>query len=159
MDKPLWTFRGYTTDAGNRLVQEWFHERLSIDDRDLIRDRIRHLKEIERHLWIRPGFDKLDDDLNEIRIKTPAGPIRIYGYFPPGERHCFTLLHGLYKTANNDKAGKRVARERLKLLKQGIGDTHEFDFEERTSSEDSSGQEDQGSTGSIKSLGRYRFPN
>lgn len=136
---PLWTFRGYTTEAGNNLVQEWFHEKLGIEDRDLIRDRIRYLKDVERHLWIRPGFDKLDEDLNEIRIKTSAGPIRIYGYFPPGKRHCFTFLHGLYKSADNDKAGKRIARERLKLLRQNKGSTHEFDFEERASSEDSEG--------------------
>jgi hypothetical protein len=159
MDKPLWTFRGYTTDAGNSLVQVWFHENLSIDDRDLIRDRIRYLKEVERHLWIRPRFDKLEDDLNEIRIKAPAGPIRIYGYFPPGERHCFTLLHGLYKTVDNDRAGKRVARERLKLLKQGIGGTREFNFEERTSPEDSAGQEGQGSASGIESFGGNRLPN
>jgi hypothetical protein len=159
MEKPLWTFRGYTTDADNSLVQEWFYEELSIDDRDLIRDRINYLKVVERHLWIRPRFDKLEDDLNEIRIKTPAGPIRLYGYFPPGERHCFTLLHGLYKTADNDKAGKRVARERLKLLKQGIGGTHEFNFEERTSPADSAGQEDQNSIGGIKSFRGNRFPN
>jgi len=74
---PLWTFRGYTTEAGNRLVQDWFHGELGVDDRDLIRDRINYLKEVERHLWIRPRFDKLEDDLSEIRIKTPAGPIRM----------------------------------------------------------------------------------
>ena len=134
MDKsPLWTFRGYTTEAGNSLVREWFHGELGIDERDSIRDRINHLKYIERHLWIRPGFDKLEDDLSEIRIKTPAGPIRMYGYFPPGERHCFVILLGLYKSADNDRKGKNVAKDRLKLLRQGKGSTHEFSFEERVS--------------------------
>jgi hypothetical protein len=70
MDKPpLWTFRGYMTEAGNSLVQEWFYGELSIDERDLIRDRVNHLKYLERHLWRRPAFDKLEDDLNEVRIK------------------------------------------------------------------------------------------
>jgi hypothetical protein len=140
MDRPpIWTFRGYTTDAGNSLVQEWFHGDLSVDDRDLIRDRINYLKNVERRLWIRPRFDKLEDDLNEIRIKTSAGPIRMYGYFPPGERHRFVILHGLYKSADNDRRGKKTAKDRLKLLQQGKGSTHEFDFEEGVSPEDSQG--------------------
>jgi hypothetical protein len=146
MDRPpLWTFRGYTTEAGNSLVQEWFREELSVDERDLIRDRIGYLQYVERHLWRRPSFDKLEDDLNEIRIKTKAGPIRIYGCFQDDQRHCFTMLHGLYKSADNDRKGKKVASDRLRLLRQKKGSTHEFDFEEGTPPEDSEGAKDKGS--------------
>jgi hypothetical protein len=151
MDKPpLWTFRGYTTEAGNSLVQEWFYEELGIEERDSIRDRINYLKDIERHLWIRPSFDKLEDDLSEIRIKTRAGPIRMYGYFPSGERHCFVILLGLYKSADNDRKGKNIAKDRLRLLRQEKGNTHEFSFEERVSSENSKGKENQGTIGRFK---------
>jgi hypothetical protein len=136
----LWTFEGFVTPAGNRLVDDWFHNQLSEDDRDFVRDRINYLKDIERHLWKRPGFDKLDGELNEIRKDIPGnGTIRIYGYFPPGKRHCFVLLEGRYKGKKNDKSGKRIAEDRLKQIKKGEGNTHEFDFEERVSAEDSKG--------------------
>ena len=130
MGKSLWTFRGYTTDAGNQIVQEWF-DSLLLEDRELLRDRINYLSNIERHLWIRPSFDKLDDDLNEVR----RGSIRIYGYFP-SDRHVFVFLNGVHKDTSNDRSGKSVALKRLKLLRRGIGGTHEFDFEEKLDQED-----------------------
>lgn len=152
MGKSIWTFEGFETEAGNRLVDEWFHEELSVDERDLIRDRINYLANVERHLWKRPGFDKLEDELHEIRKNCPGGTIRIYGYFPSGQRHRFVLLFGHYKTKNNDRLGKKAASDRLKLLKQGKGCTHEFDFEERTSGEDSAGEKGPGGSGSLESL-------
>ena len=66
----------------------------------------------------------------------------MYGYFPSGERHSFVFLLGLYKSADNDRKGKNIAKARLKLLRQGKGNTHEFDFEERITSEDSQGAQD-----------------
>ena len=141
MDRPpLWKFEGFVTPAGNRPVDDWFHFGLSEDERELVRYRINYLKEVERHLWRRPGFDKLDAELNEIRKDIPGdGTIRIYGYFPPDRRHHFVLLEGRHKDKKNDKAGKKLAEERLKLIKQRRGTTHEFDFEERTPKEDSEG--------------------
>ncbi len=131
MGNKLWTFDGFVTDAGTAIVQEWYWQDLTLDDRDYIRDRISKLENVERTAWRRPGFDKLDDDLCEIQKTTPSGVIRIYGYFPP-ERHHFILLYGHYKKATNDKKGKRIALGRLKLLKQKIGGIHEFKFEERS---------------------------
>lgn len=142
MGQSLWTFEGYATPAGNHPVQDWYHKELGEDERDLLRDRINHLKDVERHLWKRPGFDKLDGELNEIRKDVPGnGTIRIYGYFHPEKRRCFVLLEGKYKNKGNDRAGKRTALDRLKLIKQGKGTTHEFDFAERPAEKDSKGTE------------------
>jgi hypothetical protein len=141
MGKLLWTFRGYTTEGGNKIVQNWFDFTLSEDERDLIRVRVNYLKDLERHLWKEPGFKKLDKDLSEIRKNTPSGAIRIYGNFP-AERHTFTLLHGDYKKVSNDKTGKSKAKERLKLLEQRKGSTHEFDFQEKPGPDDSKGKKD-----------------
>lgn len=161
MDKPpLWTFEGFVTPAGNRLVDDWFHHHLSESVRDFVRDRINYLKDVERHLWKRPGFDKLDGELNEIRKDIPGGgTIRIYGYFPPGKRHCFVFLEGRYKEQRNDKSGKRVAEDRLRQIKNGEGTTHEFDFEERITPEDSKGTESSGATGKLEPFRRNRVPN
>jgi phage-related protein len=136
MSEPaLWTFRGYVTAAGNEVVQQWY-DGLQIDERDLIRDRVNYLKDVERYLWRRPGFDKLGDELNEIRRDVEGGTIRLYGYFP-AERHHFVILHADYKTQRNDRSGKKIAHDRLKLLKRGIGSTHEFNFEEESDRTDS----------------------
>lgn len=141
MSEPLWTFEGFVTDAGTRIVEHWYHEELSVDERDLIRDRIRYLQNVERNLWRRPGFDKVKDEIHEIRKDTSTGWIRIYGYFHPQKRHCFVLLHGHDKDDKNDKPGKRMASDRLKLLRQGKGRTHEFSFEERPAGKNSKGEE------------------
>lgn len=139
MDKPLWTFEGFTTAAGNRPVQDWFYGALNTDERDLIRDRVNYLKEIERHLWQLPHFGPAGNSLWEIRRNTGAGWIRIYGIFHFSKRHCFVLLCGNDKDVKNDKKGKETALERLGLLKRGIGGTHEFDFEEGIPGADSEG--------------------
>jgi hypothetical protein len=131
MGKSLWKFRGYETASGKRIVQEWFDLTLDEDERDLVRARVNYLKDLQGHLWKQPGFRKLDKDISEIRRDTPAGAIRVYGSFAEGRT--FIFLNGDYKQTNNDKTGKRKALERLKLLRQGIGNTHEFDFEEKSS--------------------------
>jgi putative component of toxin-antitoxin plasmid stabilization module len=135
MGQSLWTFRGYVTDAGAKVVQRWFFDILDIDERDLIRDRVNRLKDIERHLWVKPGFAPVGEGLFEIRRDTQAGWLRIYGFFP-ADRHHFVVLAGNDKQAKNDKTGKNLAKQRWKLLKQGIGGTHGFDFEEEFSTED-----------------------
>jgi hypothetical protein len=161
MEKPpLWTFEGFVTPAGNRIVDDWFHDELGEDERDLIRDRIYYLKDVERHLWRRPGFDKLDGDLNEIRKDVPGGgTIRIYGYFPSGKRHSFVLLEGRYKDKKNDKAGKRIAEDRLKQIKQGMGSTHGFNFEERTLKKDSQGTQGTVTPSQLESIGGDCVPD
>jgi hypothetical protein len=69
------------------------------------------------------------------------------------------FLHGVVKKTTKDREGVDVARTRLKRLKNGDGDTHEFDFEERASPEDSTGQEGESPIGSVEPFGGYRFPN
>ena len=136
MGKSLWSFRGYVTDAGARAIQRWYWDDLDIDERDLIRDRVNRLKDVERHLWGKPGFAPLGEGLHEVRRDTRAGPIRMYGFFP-SDRHHFTILSADHKKVKNDKAGKKIAMDRWKLLRRGIGSTHELDFEEEFSREDS----------------------
>lgn len=135
MGKPLWTFEGFCTEAGGKPVQDWYYRELTVDERDLLRDRIRYLENLERHLWKLPCFGPAGEELWEIRRDTANGWLRIYGFFHPDKRRCFVLLNGKDKNVRNDLKGKRVARERLKLLKQKKGTTHEFSFEERTSRE------------------------
>jgi len=48
MGKPLWTFEGFRTDGGNSVVQKWYWDELTIDERDDIRDRIAYLGMIEK---------------------------------------------------------------------------------------------------------------
>jgi phage-related protein len=129
MSKPLWTFEQYVTEAGGHPVEDWYQSELEVDERDLIRDRIGKLENVERPAWRRPGFDKLDGDICEIRKDTPDGTIRIYGYFPPNRYH-FVLLHGHYKKVDNDRRGMRVAKDRLKLIRSGKGRLDGFSFEE-----------------------------
>lgn len=117
---------------GVLIVQEWYWQDLTVEDRDHIRDRVSKLENLERAAWRRPGFDQLNDGLCEIRKTTPSGIIRIYGYFP-SERYHFVLLYGHYKKVDNDRKGKRIAVTRLKLLKQKTGGRHEFEFEEESS--------------------------
>jgi hypothetical protein len=69
------------------------------------------------------------------------------------------FLLGVVKKKTKDREGTKLAKMRLKRLKNGEGNTHEFNFAERTSSEDSAGQEGQGSVGGIKSFGGNRLPN
>lgn len=132
MGKPLWTFEGYRTEVGGTPVQDWYQDDLSVDDRDLLRDRIRYLQELERHLWKLPCFGSAGGELWEIRRNTATGWLRLYGVFHRHKRHCFILLNGNDKDVKNDQKGKATARERLKNLRLKRGDTHEFNFEERT---------------------------
>ena len=130
---PIWTFEAYVTPAGGKIVQEWFDFELDEDERDAVRDQVNYLIHLERHLWIRPKFDKVEGEISEIickcNIKNKA--IRLYGYFPD-RRHHFLILHGGEKKRSNDKIGKRTAKDHLSLIKQNIARSHEFNFEERS---------------------------
>jgi hypothetical protein len=133
MGKPsIWTFEGYKTPAGGKIIQDWFDYELDEDERDAIRDEVSYLVNVERHLWVRPRFDKLDGEICEIRCKCNMKNkvLRLYGFFPE-RRHHFTILHGGEKKKGNDRAGKRIALDHLSLIKQGKAGRHEFDFEEK----------------------------
>jgi hypothetical protein len=142
MSKPHWTFEGFVTDAGNRVVQQWFWGDIGSDERDDIRTRIGYIENIERNLWKEPHF-KSFGDIGEIRKKTPGGALRIYGYFPKERPHVFVFLYGDMKKSDKDKQGVETARLRLKKLQQGRGTTHGFDFEEESVGEVSPEQDDE----------------
>ncbi len=126
----VWTFEAYETDAGNRIVQEWYWEEICLDDRDLIRDRIRYLKNVGRHLWKEPYFESMGE-LGEIKKRsTPRGALRIYGCFREGA--VFLFLHGVLKKARKDKKGINTSKLRLRKLQAEVGRSHEFEFKERS---------------------------
>jgi hypothetical protein len=128
-DESVWTFYGFCSAAGNELVQDWFD---SCDEevRDEIRDSLLYHEKLERHLWKRPGFDELGaEGISEFRFKVLSATWRIYGDYGP-KRHEYTFLHGDEKKVKNDKTGKRVAKERKKLLEQGKASVHEFRWKE-----------------------------
>src|SRR6185437_11264802 len=124
MSKPLWTFEGFVTAAGNRVVQDWYWNDIGDDDRDNIQDRVRYLENVPHHLWKEPYYENLGD-FGEIKKKTPRGALRIYG-LQKGYR--FVFLHGVLKKTTNDKQGKATASGRLQKLKQKDGSTHVFKF-------------------------------
>jgi hypothetical protein len=130
---PTATFVGYKTKAGGKIVQEWY-DGISQIDRDEIIDTINHLLPLPVTEWRRPQFDKVDAPLVEIRCKSSQAnhAIRMYGVFDETIRGRIILLYGTdAKKADKDKAGQKLAIERLKLLKQGKGATDEFHFEKK----------------------------
>ena len=56
MGKPLWTFAGYISEAGGRIVQEWY-DNLPIEEHEELQDQLNHLASAEK--WTRPDFDKV----------------------------------------------------------------------------------------------------
>jgi|ERR1017187_2943076 hypothetical protein len=128
-NEPIWTFYGFCSAAGNRLVQEWF-DVCDQELKDEIIDSLRYHENVERHLWKRPGFDELGGEgISEFRFKAIGTWWRIYGDYGP-KRHEYTFLHGDEKKVGNDKAGKQIAKERKKLLAQGKASVHEFRWKE-----------------------------
>ena len=130
MEKPLWRIEGFVTAAGNPVVQSWYWDEIGIEERDAIRDRMRYLVYVKRHLWMEPRF-KWFGDIGEVRKNVSTGALRVYGYFTE-DLSVFVFLLGVVKKTSKDREGVDAARTRLKRLKNGNGDTHEFDFEERT---------------------------
>jgi hypothetical protein len=157
MEKPLWRIEGFVTAAGNRVVQKWYWDEIGIEERDALRDRMSHLANAPKHLWKEPLFEWFGD-IGEVKKRVSSGALRVYGFFPD-ESNTFVFLLGVVKKKTKDREGMELARTRLKRLKSGEGDTHEFDFEERASPEDSPGQEGQNPIGSVEPFGGYRFPN
>jgi hypothetical protein len=128
MSEPLWTFAGYVTEAGGRVVQEWY-DGLPEEEHDELQDTLLYL--LVTKDWRRPKFDKVTHPLHEIRSKANQRnhEIRVYGAFSSEVRKQFTLLYGNEaKKRSADHAGQEVSLKRLSLLNQGKASTHEFDI-------------------------------
>jgi hypothetical protein len=142
MDKPpLWTFEGFVTAAGNRVVEDWYWDEIGQDDRDSIEDILNYLVTYKKSLWVEPRFKNLGD-IGEIRKRTDHGALRVYGEFDES-RSTFIFLHGELKKNTSDRQGIEKARSRSKMLRQGKGTTHGFDFQKRTADEVTEGSGDE----------------
>ena len=133
---PLWTFAGYITEAGSRIVQEWY-DSLPIEEYEELQDLLNYMASAEK--WTRPDFDKVTSPLHEIRVKANIAnhEIRVYGVFNREVRRQFLFLHGVTaKKKDRDKKGQDIALARLALLKQRKASTNEFVVESRTTSQD-----------------------
>ncbi len=132
----LSSFAGFVSEAGGRLVQEWY-DGLSESAREELQDTLNYLAAIPPWQWRRPEFDKLQAPLHEIRCKDSETNhwIRVYGAFDKKVRGRFIFLYGnAEKKVKNDKAAKKLALARFALLEQGKATTHEFVIEEGTAS-------------------------
>ena len=132
-----WKFLSFELDDGTQPVQSWF-DGLPPEVRDEIGDLIRHLEKIRDSLWRRPEFDPLvgEGGISELRAsdvrlqiggKVKVITARIYGFFGPGNGE-YTFLHGTNKRTKNDKAGKRIGKDRLNQITNGLARVHEFKF-------------------------------
>lgn len=129
---PLWTFAGYITEMGKRIVQEWY-DTLPMEEHEKLQDRLNYMANAES--WTRPEFDKVTNPLHEVRVKANAAnhQIRVYGVFDTEVRRRFIFLHGVTaKKKDRDRKGQEVALRRLSVLRQGKASTHEFVIESRT---------------------------
>ena len=100
-----WTFYGYRTPAGGRIVQEWFDGLLE-DERDEARDTLAYLQKLPRSQWVKPEYFPLGDGLSEVRftVNTLKRIYRIYSCFwPKGKRFSYTFLLGNNKKLSNPK--------------------------------------------------------
>jgi hypothetical protein len=125
----LWTFAGYETAAGGRIVQDWY-DSLPVEEYEELQDTLNYLADTKD--WRRPEFDKVTSPLHEIRSKANCANhlIRVYGFFDPKIRRRFVMLHGNEsKKVGYDKKGQEIALNHLSLLKQGKASTHEFAVE------------------------------
>src|ERR1700684_3539780 len=91
---PLWTFAGYVTEAGGRVVQGWY-DALGDVEREELQDTCNYLADIEN--WRRPEFDKVTVSLHKIRSKANQTnhEIRVYGVFDSVVRRRFIMLHAI----------------------------------------------------------------
>jgi hypothetical protein len=126
-----WTFWGFETARGNRLVQEWYDEQPD-GVRDEALDTIGYLQHSSISEWKRPRFDSLEDGISEIRFKAEGKTYRIYGCFwPEGSRQFYTFLHATDKKVSNDTHGKGIAKDNFGKLRRKEATTHQFEFEKR----------------------------
>ena len=126
MAEPIWSFSAYVSEAGGRLVQDWY-DSLSDEEHDELQDTLNFLAYTPD--WRRPHFDKVTQPLHEIRSKAHEAnhEIRVYGIFDPNVRRRFLMLNGTTaKKKDVDRKGQDVALNRLSLVTQRKAGTHEF---------------------------------
>src|ERR1700742_1624304 len=106
---PLWTFAGYISEAGGRIVQDWY-DRLPIEEYEELQNLLNYMADVDT--WTRPGFDKVTPPLHEVRVKAGAAnhQVRLYGVFDAQVRRRFIFLHGVTaKKKDHDQKGQKVA--------------------------------------------------
>ena len=156
---PPVTFAGYVSEAGGKIMQEWF-DALPYDVKDEIRDTVNHLSAIPVTEWKRPQADKVRPPLIEIRGKTSGHEIRIYGVFDDEVRARYILLNGNEaKKKGYDGQAQELALKRLGLIKSGKASTHEFAFEKRTTGTNPQRQEQSRKTGVLEFRQGGRLPD
>jgi hypothetical protein len=148
MSAPPWKFEGFVTAAGNPVVQEWFWADADDDERDALRDRVNYLSNLKRTLWQEPAF-KWFGTYGEIRKSVPRGALRVYGLFAE-ERDAFVFLHGHVKNIKKDAQGMDTAQRRLGRLRNKEGSTHEFNFEDKPTEENSKGKGREGEISGVE---------
>jgi hypothetical protein len=134
-----WRFEGYVTEAGARVVENWFWREANEDERNALRLRVAYLANLKKSAWQMPPFAWFGE-YGEIRKPVPRGALRVYGFFDE-DRGVFVFLHGTVKKVNKDRQGMECAEQRLKRLRRGRGSTHEFDFENEPAQKNPDGEE------------------
>src|SRR5579863_4437192 len=119
MEKSPWKLEFFVTAAGTKIVQKWFWNETTLEERDALRDRANYLVNLEKNLWPEPYF-KWFGDIGEIRGRVSTGALRAYGYFDE-DRRSFVVLNGVVKKSNKDKEGVELARTRLRRLRSKEG--------------------------------------
>jgi hypothetical protein len=155
----LWTFAGFVTESGRKIVQEWY-DGLPTEEYEELQDVLNYLAELEN--WKRPEFDKVQSPLHEIRCKANRANrcIRVYGVINPNVRRQFIMLHGNEsKKVGNDKHGQKIALDHLSLLHQRRVSTHEFIVEREPAKQSTAEQGVSKEISGFQSKQRNRFPN
>lgn len=155
----LWTFAGYVTESGRRVVQEWY-DGLPVEEYEELQDVLNYLAVLEN--WRRPEFDKVKSPLHEIRSKANQANhcIRVYGIFDRKVRRRFVMLYGNEaKKVSMDKNGQKTALDRLSLLDQGRASTHEFVIENESAQQSAAQQGISKEISGFQSKQRNRLPN
>jgi hypothetical protein len=125
---PLCSFAGYVSEAGKRIIQNWY-DSLPEQEHDEVQDTLNYLAETPIPLWKRPEFDKVKPPLHEVRCKANQKNhvLRVYGIFDPKVRGRFIMLAANEsKKADHDSATQQLALDRLSLINQRRASFHGF---------------------------------
>jgi hypothetical protein len=127
---PPATFFGFVSQAGGKLVQDWYDGLPQIES-DEVLDTVNTLRSVPCTEWKRPSFDKVSHPLVEIRCKANQTnhEIRIYGVFDDKVRsRVIFLAFNECKKKNKDQATQDLALMRLALIRARKASIHEFRF-------------------------------
>jgi hypothetical protein len=125
-----WTFYGFETPAGNRLIRDWIVG-LPDEARYELIDILVLMKTRPHDEWPAEHFKPLEDALSEIRFRGADCNWRIYGYFgPDGYKQPYTFLVGTEKKVSNQRDAKQLAKDRRSQIQHGAAKVHAFSFED-----------------------------